>query len=671
MNERTVRIALLLSVFSLVLAPLWQLSAQEGVARTHAEFARFFESRVPAKLREHTVAGATVAVIQNGRVVYSGGFGFAQAEPHTAVDPDRTLFRAASISKLFTFTALMQLVEQGRVDLDADINQYVERRDPETGNVLFRIPDTFDQPIRVRDLLNHTPGFEDRSINLFADDPARAQTVREAIEILPPDRVRPPGEQISYSNYGAILAGYIVEQVSGKKFEDYVEEHIFAPLAMDRSTFRQPIPDALARDLSGGFIYEGDAPDPDAIKNTESSLAPGDFTPQIFEIIQGTPAGGLSTTAHDMGRFIAAHLGQGQMPVPPSGRSGKILLPATARLMHSNLFRPHPDGNGFAHGFMELDSHGQRVIGHGGDTIFFHSLAGLLPETNIGFFIITNSTSGMLPVWELREEFMNTFYPAPNGETLAKEFQAAANTDAVSVNLERFPGYFATNRRSERELTKIMSLFMTLDVHANETGDGLLIRDLFTGELLNCVAVGDNMFQDRAGYKRFIFLENAAGEIGSLLSNEMAVITFNRVTWYEWPPLHFAILGLGVVLILAGFIFRPTGLMAVLSRRYRATLDADARRAGWLAFGIVGSYLAFFIVFAVLTSGLGFIFSIPPRWPFYIPFAAFLFQLAALAYVLPAWSRRYWSRAGRIFYSALVFGLFPFFWFLYYWNLVA
>jgi CubicO group peptidase (beta-lactamase class C family) len=647
------------------------LGAERPTPLTASEFKRFFEQRVPAKLREHAVAGATVAVVQNGRVAYSGGFGCAKIAQDlcTPVDPERTLFRAASISKLFTFTALMQLIEQGRVDLDADVNRYIERRDPATDAVLFRVPDAPGQrSILVRDLFRHTPGFEDRSINLFVDDPARAQTLREAVETLPPERVRAPGEQIAYSNYGAILAGYIVQRVSGRPFESYIEEQIFAPLGMNRSTFRQPLPAELASDLSGGYMYTGETPaerqesdNPKIKTNDAEPIDRTKFTPQVFEIIQGAPAGGLTTTAEDMGRFLAAHL--------DAGRPGNILKPATVRRMHSSLFRPHPNGNGFAHGLMELDSHGQRILGHGGDTIFFHSLAAMLPETNLGFFIATNSASGMEPVWELREEFLNAFYPAPRGETLAKQF--AQTDEHAAVDLDAYPGYYATNRRSEREVTKIMSLFMTIDVHLNEQGDGLLIRDFFSGELVDFVPVEPGVFQEREGHKRFLFLANGAGEIESLLSNELAVMTFNRIVWYEWPPLHFGILALGAILILGGFIFRPTGLMMAFSRRYRAGLDADARRAGWLGFGIVVSYVGFLAVFALLTNGIEFIFSIPPRWPFYIPFAAFLFQLAGLLYLLPAWSRRYWGRSGRIFYTAIVLGLFPFFWFLYYWNLVA
>ncbi len=683
---------LLLAVCILYAPTDSELSAEAARSRTAAEFQRFFESRVPQKLRENGVAGAIVAIVDRDRALYTAGFGCARYPDSgvcTRVDPERTLFRAASISKLYTFTALMQLIQAGRVDLDADVNLYVERREPQSGEILFRVPDAFGQAVRVRDLFSHTPGFEDRAINLFTADPKITQSVREAIETLPPDRVRAPGEQIAYSNYGATLAGYIVERVSGQSFEDYVADQIFAPLGMRRATFRQPLPVDFAEQMSDGFIYSGPlqadatgdaAQDQDDAAVQEAreasagdaqgggaSLDPAQFEPQVFEIIQGTPAGGLTITAGDMGRFLSAHL--------RARDAGGLLDAATARRMHSTLFRPHASANtnGFAHGFMELSSHGQRIVGHGGDTIFFHSLAGIFPEQNLGFFIATNSMTGMLPVWELREEFLNEFFPAPTGaELINQDTASGGEAQQSSANdLDRYPGYFITNRRSEKELTKISSLFMAIDVHRNQSGDGLLIRDFFTGDLLDCVEVEENVFQARDGHKRFLFLENDAGEIESLLSNEIAVMTFNRAVWYEWPPLHFGILGLGLVLILGGFIFRPTGLRMALSRGYRGSLDLDARRAGWLGFGIVVSYVLYLGVFAYFSSSIEFIFEIPPRWPFYIPFAAFLFQLAALTYVLPAWSRGYWNKAGRVFFTTLVLGLFPLFWFLYYWNLIA
>ena len=629
-------------------------------ARTPADFARFFEERVPKKLNEHHIAGAVVSVVQGGRIVYRHGFGFADPTAKTPVDPARTLFRAASISKLFVWTGLMQLIEQGRVDLDADVNRYVERRDETTGAVVFRIPDAFDRPIRVRDLFTHTPGFEDRVINLFTNDPARAQTLRESIETLPPNRVRAPGVEIAYSNYGAALGGYIIERVSGMPFEEYVEKNIFAPLAMTHSTFQQPVPATLANDLSGGYIYD---------PSTQT------FTRQVFEIINGAPAGGLSTTAEDLGRFLIAHLGDGAMPTPPADASGRILSTATAQTMHSTLFRPHPQGNGFAHGFIEFDSHGQRMVGHAGDTIFFHSLAAILPETDVGFFIATNSATGMLAVAELREDFLNAFYPAPTGGAVAQNYAATRAADAGAPpavdDLRKYAGYFATNRRSEREITKIMSLFMTLDVAMNARGDGLLIRDMFSSKLLDCVRIMPDLFQERAGHKRFAFLRNEAGEIQSFIPGDLPVMTFQRVVWYESPPLHFAIIAGAIILLLVGLIARPTGIFAIVSRKYRATIDRDARRAGWLGTGMIVSYLTFIAVTAVLSGGIEVVFTIPAHWPFYIPFAAFLFQLAALTYVMPAWSRKYWSLPGRIIFTATVVGLLPFFWFLYYWNLVA
>ena len=229
------------------------------------------------------IAGATISVVKDGKLLFAKGYGYSDYEKKKPVSAEETLFRPGSVSKLFTWTAVMQLVEQGKLDLDRNVNDYLD----------FKIPDAFGQPITLKNLLAHTPGFEEQIKDLFtvgSESPNLGAYLKTHI----PARIYPPGTVPAYSNYGAALAGYIVERVSGRPFNEYVEENIFKPLGMIHSTFRQPLPPTLAPSMSNGYQLASDGPKP-------------------FEVVVPFPAGSMSSSAADMARFMLAHLQDGKL----------------------------------------------------------------------------------------------------------------------------------------------------------------------------------------------------------------------------------------------------------------------------------------------------------------------------------------------------------------------
>ncbi len=138
-----------LTVLTFTLLVSRTLFAQPG---SREDLEAFLDGVLAAEMRSHSIASATVSVVKDGELFFAKGYGYADRESRRPVDPERTLFRPGSISKLFTWTAVMQLVEQGKIDLDADVNEYLTD---------FRIPDTFPEPITMEHLMTHTPGFED------------------------------------------------------------------------------------------------------------------------------------------------------------------------------------------------------------------------------------------------------------------------------------------------------------------------------------------------------------------------------------------------------------------------------------------------------------------------------------------------------------------------------
>ena len=347
-----------------------------------ADAGAWLDGLFPYALRKNNLAGAVVVVVKDGQVLVSKGYGYADVAAKKSVNPASTLFRPGSISKTFLWTAVMQLVEQGKLNLDVDINQYLD----------FAIPPREGKPITLRDLMTHTAGFEETLKNLFltnsSPDDTRLPMSNEAwLKEWVPERVYAPSEVSAYSNYGAALAGYIVQRVSGQPFDEYIEQHIFQPLGMQHATFRQPLPAGLKTDMARSYA---------------SATTP----PKPFELVAPAPAGGLSVSGGDMARFMIAQLQNGRYD------NVQILRPETAKQMHEFTHYSVPGLLPIALGFYHMDRNGQTIIGHAGDTELFHSDMMLFLQQNVGVFVsIDGDKDGGLRR-QLLEGFTDRYFPA-------------------------------------------------------------------------------------------------------------------------------------------------------------------------------------------------------------------------------------------------------------------
>jgi len=397
-------------------------------AMTADDLSAYLDGLIPMQLKRENIAGATVIVVKDGKVLVEKGYGFANVEKRTPVTP-QTLFRPGSISKLFTWTAVMQQVEQGKIDLDRDINDYLD----------FKIPATYPKPITMRNLMTHTPGFEEAIKDLIVTKGSKPVSIGEFLKTHMPQRVYPPGTTPAYSNYGATLAGYIVERVSGMPFDDYVEKNIFLPLGMTHTSFRQPLPAQLQPLMSSGY-----------------ALGSGEAKP--YEIIAAEPAGSLATSAEDISHFMLAHLQNGEY------NGAHILKPETVALMHSAQFGVNPALPHMCLGFYEQTRNGHRMFGHGGDTQYFHSDLFLMPDQNLGFFVSYNS--GGRGETEQRSNLFNAFldryypYSIPAG---VKQPNSEADAKLVA-------GEYITSRRPVTNVLSFISFLENLKVTPGKDG---------------------------------------------------------------------------------------------------------------------------------------------------------------------------------------------------------
>jgi CubicO group peptidase (beta-lactamase class C family) len=525
-------------------------------ALTKADFETFLDALIPSQLQNRDIAGAVVSVVKDGQVLFAKGYGYADFTAKKPVLADQTLFRPGSISKLFTATAVMQLVEQGKLDLDRDVNEYLD----------FTIPKTYPKAVTLRRLLTHTAGFEETLKNLFVAHESDLKPLRTYLINQMPQRIFPPGKVVSYSNYGFTLAGYIVEHVSGEKFERYIDNHILKPLRMTNSTFDQPLPPALAPQMSQGYLT--------AAKK-----------PRDFEFGEVTPAGALTTTAADMTRFMVAFLQDGTVD------GVAILKSETVRQMETRQFELHPMLNGLGITFIEYSMNGQRIIGHGGDTIWFHSDMVLLPAAHFGYFISYNSAGKSVGGGrgEVMRAFANRYFPNP-AEPKIDVDPNTAKTDGRAVS-----GVYEVTRRGETTFLKLSALLGQFSVRSDK--DGVLTIEDFKnqrGELKKWREIAPLVYSEIDGAEKIAFRRDPSGAVREMLPFP-AIYEGQRVSWYANKRLINPLIGGNLALALLTVLLWPVAV--VIRKRYQRPLfTAKADRVFYFLSRIVCLFELIFIV---------------------------------------------------------------------------
>jgi CubicO group peptidase (beta-lactamase class C family) len=498
---------------------------------TKADFETFLDALIPSQLRNRNIAGAVVSVVKDGQVLFQKGYGYADVEEKKPVLPDQTLFRPGSISKLFTATAVMQLVEQGKLDLDRDVNDYLD----------FPIPKTYPEPVTLRELLTHTGGFEETLKNLFVAHESDIKPLRTYLVNEMPARIFRPGKIPSYSNYGFTLAGYTVERVSLEKFERYIENHILKPLGMNNSTFDQPLPAQLARQMSKGYL--------------SASKKPRDF-----EWVQAAPAGALTTTAADMTRFMLAFLQDGAV----DGVS--ILKPETVRQMETRQFESHPMLPGLGITFMEYLIDPVRIIAHGGDTVYFHSDMILIPEAHFGYFLSYNSLGkpvggGRGEVWRT---LVNRYFSA------AGPSKPDVDPNSVKSDGQAVSGLYDGTRRGETTLLKIVALASQFSVRSDKEGvlqiEGMKNQ---SGELQRWREIAPLVYREIDGLERLCFRRNPSGAVAEILPFP-AIYEGQRIPWYASKIFIGLLIGGSLLLALLTVLLWPVAVM--IRKRYQRPL---------------------------------------------------------------------------------------------------
>jgi CubicO group peptidase (beta-lactamase class C family) len=624
-------VKLRLAAFTTVLfaVPSFSMAAAAASpALDRSDVETFVDGIMEDQLRTANIAGAVVAIVQGEGVVLAKGYGYSDIERQRPVDAENTLFRPGSVSKLFTFTAVMQLVEQGKLDLDADVNRYLKS---------FKIPATFPQPVTLRDLLAHTAGFENINVQLFAPDAAHLVPLREALQKNMPRRVRPPGLYSSYSNYGAALSGLIVEEVSGQGFDDYVEEHIFKPLGMAHTTFREPLPADLATLMSKGYAFGG-----------------GAFVPLDFEYLHNAaPAGSASATALDMAKFMIAHLHNGQYGAV------RILKEDTAREMHGRLFANDSRLPGMAYGFNEGSINGRRFLGHRGDTQWFHSDLHLILDQGVGIFVSYNTPLPGNQREALLQAFMDRYYPAAAAPApvapadfarrASRYVGAYQNMSRGYTTFEKFDEFLGGSRRTI-SLTPQNTLFLDAGYASMQFAE-----------------IAPDRFRQINGQEEMVFRQEPGGRLVFFLSSWPAT-TVEKLSRWTNPTLQRCLMSLAMLIFMA-FIAR-----LVHTGRETGTYPPSQRWARRCIAAASVLNLIFFLTFVplyVLDQGSTYLngLSATLRLLLLIPVVTAAPAVCGAAIVFLAWLRGRWRLRLRIEYTLAAAAALQMIWFTLHYNI--
>lgn len=590
------------------------------------------DGTVQALLEANHTAGGVVSIVRNGEVILAKGYGYADVAERTPVDPAKTLFRIASVSKLFTWTSVMQMIEQGRIDLNADVNQYLDK---------VHVPKKFGQPVTMKNLLTHTAGFEDQVVGLFSHDPKKMRSLEEILLAEMPARVREPGKYASYSNHGTGLAMHVVERVYGAPWDKYIQSHILDPLGMQNTVLAQPLPELFAKNVSKGYAWRGQR-----------------LEEQEFELVPLGPVGGISTTAHDMATLMMAYLNGGEV------NGARILEANTVQTMESTLHTMTDGAYGQAYGMLDFSRPGVRAVGHDGDTIWFHSAFTLFPEKNTGVFVSFNTDTGAMCRTQFVDAFMERFF-APSSP------QKLTPPEGYGPRMAKYTGSFRANRFSHRTLAKLS--YALNPVVVREDGKGALL--ISSTGTKRWIEVGPHTFQDENGDRKIIFIPDENGAFNHFVFSDLGIAAFERNSALESPQIHLQLFMAVLLLSLLGIVCWPLARImrwkhdVIVSRG--GLISVPARVLGWVNCVLVLAFTVMFI--GVSSDPLQVAFGLSPSFTplLILPLVIAVLTLIMIVVMMRQWAVGNGTFIARVLYTLMTLAMCVFVFQTIFWNLTA
>ncbi len=588
------------------------------------ETAAFFETLVNNELAANHVPGAVVVLVKNGELFFSAGYGYADVAAKRRVNPGTTIFRLGSIAECVTATALMKLVEEGKLHLGDDVDRCLRS---------FRIDHSIPQPVRILDLLTHTGGLEEELIGTAARRASDVLPLRQYLAGHMPTRVFPPGDMISHSVQGYCLLGCVMEDITGIPFERCVEQSVFVPLCMSRSSFLPP--ETWRPDMAVGYETRG-----------SSFRSLGEAYPNIG------PAAGLYSTGSDIGHFMIAHIEGG------SWHGARILRSDSIREMHRQQFTHHPYLPGMTVGFYESYYFNQRALYHVGSVCGCNSLLYLIPDERLGIFVANNGDRDDLN-WAVADGFFRHYLPSNPSKI--------APPDDFASRASRFTGSYQHVRHSRHTIEKVGILRSGQTyVSANEDGTLNIYRARFA-------EVEPLVFRRVDGFERAAFRQDRSGKITHLFFDQDA---FEKIPWHQSNLVQQLLLWSFMIAFVSSFLGWSDSSPAWTLDRAPIPVSLQARWARYyleLVSGMNILSMAGLVVLFLTTSAGEMSFGLPRavRVLLYVPMASSALAVGLPAISAVAWMKGLWSFGRRLHFSIVSAAAVGFIPWLSHWNLLG
>jgi CubicO group peptidase (beta-lactamase class C family) len=617
-------------------------STQRGPSDA-AEFEGFLEKLMVSEMARLDVPGAAVVMVRDGEVVSSRGYGFADVESQTPVDPAMTLFGIGSVTKPLTAVAAMQQVERGHLDLDADINTYLD----------FRVKDKNGTAVTLASLLTHTSGFEERKIGFVTRDADDVESLGELLRDDVPTRFAATGEVHSYSNHNYALVGHLVERVSGQDFVTYMDKNVFGPLGMTNTAFAHELPSDLASRLAVG--YEGGA----------GSRRPAD---RVYD--RQYPAGEVVATPQDMATFMIALLEGGQVD------GARVMGKETAATYLAAAYRPAPNMPGRTTGGLEeLWINGEQAVAHGGDTLGgFSAQMVLLPARRTGFFLVYNVYS---------DEFRTDVVDAVFDEFYPDQSPSPAFVELERDELGRFAGNYQWTRFARSTADKVLAMTPPYNTFVDANDDGTLtVRWLGVDESWDYRPTGPTTFVRVAGEPTVV--DGLVIDPGARISftieyaevrylhTSLHTVALKRVPFLGLGIVHISAFGTIVIVFVLSLLIWAVGAL-VRKRRGRPKPTGWARGALWLAIAVAVALVSGTAAFFAAVSDADVAFGPTPALYLATGFITVgsIASLALIPVAVGSWINGWFTIGGRILYTLLALTAPYLLWWAVTWNLLG
>ncbi|WP_100407740.1 serine hydrolase domain-containing protein [Bacillus solitudinis] len=460
------------------------------------------ENRLENYMIEHegNIAGLATIVIDQDELIYKMK-GYSNIEEQVLVN-ENTVFEWGSVSKILIWISVLQLVETGKLDLETDIETYLPND--------FRSKSKFEDPITMHHLMHHTAGFDDSYTDLMIHSPTKKNSLREVLEAADIKQVFPPGDVVAYSNYGSGLAAYIVEEVSGLDYQEYVWKNIFEPLQMTKT--------AIDPELDDNKWVKEQRGEVQGYSNALQLIEPNFYSIPIY------PVGSAMGTATDLQKLLQALLAEDGTPLFKDRRTIDIMFEPTLYYPETNIPR-------VANGLFYLPSKSQHVFGQGGNSKAFSSSFYVDRKERIGVLVLTN----------VKDE--NTF-TSGIPEIIFGEYAHLEN-DVILENSSQWTGIYEPARVPRHGFSRVYGLFLRSNTKQSGSHN-LIINDLYYSQLEPSIYKAEDVF---SMYSVDVYSKHP--QIKKMLSNTYSDLLY--VPYYkhllEWGGIILGILAVTFSLI--------------------------------------------------------------------------------------------------------------------------